>query len=226
MPPDNISSLEKNIYNTYLRISRSRQNRPFRYRKNFNGFENDTNYVYVKRLQAFFCKFRHINIEDFFQSPYYVYPDPEPFYDLKFYTSPRAIKVFGSYVKMKDNEDPDTDSQINRVKDSLLYIFTFCRDNSLDLDQYLDHATNDIQTFILHLRDRNTSVYCLFGFPGLENKLHTCPSDLLSFTVGDDFINKLANFKTRYYNSIKLKPVVEQGILNIKKLLHKHKHTI
>mgnify|MGYP003642959282 CR=1 FL=1 len=226
MPQDNISNLEKNIYNTYLRISRSKQNHPFKYRKNFSKFENDDNYVYVKRLQIFFSKFHHISIEDFFQAPYYVYPDPDPYYDLRFYTSPRAIKVFGSYVKMKDNEDPDTDSQIGRAKESLMHIFKFCRDNNIDLDSYTAHSTNDLKTFILHLRDRKVSVYCLFGLPDTETHLRRCSPDLLSFTIGDDFINKLANFKTRYYNSIKLKAIVQQGILNIRNLLHRHKHNI
>ena len=221
MPQDNTFNLEKLIYNTYLRISRTKQGLPFRYRKNFNNFEDDKNYVYVRRLYNFFKKFGHVNIEEFFLAPYYVYSDPEPHYDLKFYTSPRAVKVFGSYMKIKDNEDPDSQSQILRIKASLMFIFTFCKDTNIQLDEYTNHMTADINTFILHLRDRKVSIYTLFGFENFENRLMSCPNDRLNFTLGQEFINKLANYKVRYYNSNKLMLILKQGLDNIKNLLHK-----
>lgn len=223
MIQDNISSLEKRIYNTYLKISKTKQNKPYRYRKDFSKFESDKNYVYVKRLHLFFKKFPHIDIETFMQAPYFVYPDPEPYYDLQFYTSPRAIRVFGSYNKMLDDQDPDSPSQIARVKDSLMFIYTFCRDNNILVDDYLDHVTGDVNTFIIHLRDRHISVYALFGFENIDRMMSILPADRLEFTIGKEFVNKLANFKTRYYNSIKIKSITTQGLEYIKQLIQESK---
>mgnify|MGYP003680734664 FL=1 len=42
-----ITYLEKNIYNTYLKVSRSRQNLPYRFRKDFTDFVDTDKYVYI-----------------------------------------------------------------------------------------------------------------------------------------------------------------------------------
>ncbi len=48
----------------------------------------------------------NINVEDFFNSPYEVYPDRD-MYDLRYYTTPKAIKIYGTYISQKNNECPD-----------------------------------------------------------------------------------------------------------------------
>ena len=89
--------LEKDIYNTYIRVSRSKQNLPYKYRKNFDNFADTSNYVYVKKLGKFFTKFSHINVSDFFDAPYEIYPDNDS-YDLRFYITPKAVKIYSSYI--------------------------------------------------------------------------------------------------------------------------------
>jgi len=78
---EEITEHEKYIYNTYLRIYRTQQNKPFRYRKNFTDFTEHELYVFVKRLGNFFKKFKHINIDLFFKAPYELYPDDDSIYD-------------------------------------------------------------------------------------------------------------------------------------------------
>ena len=158
-----MTNLEMTIYNTYLRISRSKHNKPYKLRKNFDNFQDNENYVYVKKLNMFFKKFPHIRIEDFFACPYEVYPDSDT-YDLRFYTTPKAVKIYGTYTTQKDNEDPDSDYQVKFIIDSLMFIFTFCKQNNLTVDNYLQHKTNDIHTLIVHIRERKVSFYTLFGF--------------------------------------------------------------
>ena len=149
--------LEKNIYNTYLRISRTRNNLPYKLRKDFNNFQDNENYVFVKRLGIFFNKFPHIRLEEFFNAPYEMYHDDDIF-DLKFYTSPKATKMYGLYVKKKDDQDPDSEDQIKYIKSSLLFIFQYCKENQIDLDQYLQRKSGDVNTFIVHLRERKASI--------------------------------------------------------------------
>lgn len=213
---------EQYIYNTYLRISRSKQNRPFKLRKDFSDFENHKDYGYIKKLGYFFAKFPHIKIEDFFNAPYHIYVDNSPYYDIKYYTSPKAIKVYGMYVKQKDMENPDTEYNLQFIKESLMFIFTFCKTNNINLEEYVYHkGDGDLYTFINHLRERKVSFYTMFGFDGTEMRLHEYSDERLQFTLGEEPIKKLASRKVAYYNSRKAKHIAKQGIQKIKKLLNK-----
>lgn len=214
-----ITEREKFIYNTYLRVHRTKQNKPFRYRKQFDDFQDNENYIHVKKLGAFFKKFSHIEPEVFFNAPYNLYPDDNSIYDLKFYASQRAVKVYGLYTKQLDQQGPDTDYQLQFVKDSLMFIFKFCRDNKLTLTEYINHKTGDIPTFVLHLRNRYVSIYSLFGVDGAESKLFKVPKERLDFTIGENFTILLEKRRTSYYNSTKNRQITNKGIKQIKELL-------
>lgn len=217
--------LEKNIYNTYLKVSRTRNNLPYRFRKNFDNFKDSEHYVSVKRLGIFFNKFPHIKLEDFFNAPYEVYLDDDMF-DLKFYTTPKATKMYGLYTKKRDDESPDSENQIAYIKSSLLFIYEYCRDNKLTLDEYINHRTEDIHTFLTHLRERKVSIYALFGLDGATSALQSYPESRLEFTLGKEFTKNVATYKIRLYNSRKAKRICEDGLAGIKKILHKIKNHI
>tara|TARA_Y100000310_G_scaffold197205_1_gene197294 strand:- start:3343 stop:4035 length:693 start_codon:yes stop_codon:yes gene_type:complete len=214
-----VTEQEKYIYNTYLRVYRTKQNKPFKYRKNFDNFDEYEYYVYIKKLGLFFKKFSHISVDNYFSAPYELYPEDNTAYDLTFYGSPRAIKVYSLYMKHLDQLDPDTDHHLQFAKDSLMYIFKFCRDNNLIIEDYTEQKTGDIPTFMLHLRDREVSIYSLFGFEDFEDKLNKVPNNRLEFTIGESFISSLAKYRTRYYTSRKNKQITKQGIKKIKTLL-------
>ena len=76
-----ITNQERYIYNTYLRVSRTKQNKPYKYRKDFKDFTNHDQYFFVKKLSLFFNKFSHISIDRFFTAPYELYPDDNTVYD-------------------------------------------------------------------------------------------------------------------------------------------------
>jgi hypothetical protein len=225
MPGQNIrikcvTHLEKNLYNIYLKVSRTKHNKPFKYRKSFDDFETNDNYIYVKKLGYFFRKFPHINIEDFFGSPYEVYPDQD-MYDLRYYTTPKAIRIYGTYITQKNNESPDSQYHIKFAIDSLMYIFKFCKQNQLALNEYMDHKTNDLHTFILHIRERKVSFYTLFGFDEFSSRLKLYSANQIDFTLGKNFEKSLAQHKIRYYNSNRAKMTVSSGLAKIDKLLNK-----
>jgi len=97
-----VTQLEKNIYNSWLATTRSSTGKPFRLRKNFDDFESDKNYFFVQKLSRFFTKYKDIDLRDFFVAPYKVYSD-NILYDLKFYISQKAIKVYKIYKNKLDN---------------------------------------------------------------------------------------------------------------------------
>ena len=64
--------------------------------------------------------------------------------------------------------------------------------------------TNDINSFILHLKNRNISIYVLFGFERAEKILRSTGGELLDF-IFKDLKNKLDIYRTRFYTSKRLR---------------------
>ena len=215
-----ITYLEQTIYNTYLKVSRTKQDKPFRFRKDFTDFVDTDKYIFVKKLGYFFNKFPHIDIEQFFTAPYEVFDDNDH-YDLKFYTTPKATRMYGLYIKKINDMAPDSDIQIEFIKTSLMNMYVFCKDNKLLLTDYMSHKTNDLHTCISHLRERKVSVYVLMCFPDFDNILRSYPQSRLEFTLGKKFAEDLAHYKIRLYNCKRVQEICKEGLAKIKKLLIK-----
>ena len=210
---DGITNAEKHIYNKFLASTRSSQNKPFKLRKDFDDFTETSYYIYVKKLGLFFKKFPNVNIDDFFKAPFAIYNDNGN-YDLKFYTSQKALKIYTLYQTKKQDELPDTPNQLYFIKRSLNFILKFCTDKKININDYINHETNGTNSFILHLKDRKISIYILFGFEHAENILNKLGGDLLDF-IFKDLKNKLAIYRTRFYTSKKAKLLVKHGIEKI-----------
>ena len=71
----------------------------------------------------------------------------------------------------------------------------------------------------MHLRDRYISIYSVIGIEPFDLIMHRIPNDRLNFTVGENFISQLDNFRTQYKMSTKLRTITEKGIKQINKLL-------
>ena len=63
-----MTAAEQYIYNCYLETSRKLNNKPFKYRKDFEGFEEKEEYILVSKLSRFFAKYSNININS--NNPY------------------------------------------------------------------------------------------------------------------------------------------------------------
>ena len=109
---------------------------------------------------------------------------------------------------------PDESNQLFFIKQSLNFILKFCKANSIPIGEYITHKTNDMHTFILHLKDRKISIYVLFGFENAENILKSIGPETMDFMF-KDLKNKLAIYRTRFYTSRKAKLLVKHGIEKI-----------
>ena len=49
--------------------------------------------LYVKRIAGFLERHPNVDLEEFFDAPYKVYPNGE-YFDLKFFTTPKAVAVY------------------------------------------------------------------------------------------------------------------------------------
>lgn len=98
-----MTDYQQRIYNTWLRITRSSQNKPYRLRKNFGNLNESTSTALVK-LESFFMRNKTIDMEDFFVAPFKLYDDTSNM-PLNYYTTLKAIKIYKNYKKYIENNN-------------------------------------------------------------------------------------------------------------------------
>jgi hypothetical protein len=209
-----LTDFDQHIYNTHLRISRTAKNQPFKYRKDFTSIDDKTRF-YIKKIAIFLGKHSHIALNDFILAPYKIYSD-ESHFDLDFYITLKAIKAYTLYQNKKVFLDPDNMEQLENIKYSLQFISSFCRENNISIDSYIDHTINGRLSFLLHLKEHRVNVYCLLGYPSFDQKIKSVDLDLLSFIIGKDLIDNMPIFRTKFLNSTKARKFVELGLAKIK----------
>lgn len=207
----------QDLYNTFLRISRKRQNKPFKLRANFENFEENQNYPYLVKLKSFFERNYIVNIEDFFISPYEIYED-ETFFGLDFYTTLNAVKAYNIFCSHKNNLDPDSEIQTESILRGLKFIKEFCIKNSIPLCDYLKHVQPGavVPSFIVHLKEKNISLYNLFPFKNIEHAFSTVDFSTLKFIL-NDVAARISFFRTKFYSSKKGKLIATNGLKLIEK---------
>jgi hypothetical protein len=191
---------EEQLYNIYLKISRSINNKPYKVRKNFDKFSETEDFVYLNKLVRFFNQHNHIIIEDFFAAPFLIYPDEE-YFDLKFYTTQRAIKTYSMFHDKYLLETPDSEHTQQKVKESILFIYNFCKERKVPVQEYLNISTGSVPDFIIHLKDRKICLYILFIFENIYSIIKELDKEIINSVY--PLILKINFFRTKLYNSKK-----------------------
>jgi len=197
-----ISKKEEQIYNSHLYTSRKVNNKPVRLRSNFTKLA-DKDIVCLKKLSSFFYRYKHINLQDWFTAPYKIYSGEEQYYDLHFFTTRKALKCYTMYMKQLEVEDPDSDDAINRMKECLAFIYRYCVDNNITLEQYNQSMSANIPTVIAHLKEHKINFYTLHLLE-VDAIIKTVETAVLNFIVGD-FWNIYSQTRVKFVNSNKLK---------------------
>lgn len=199
-----LSEFEKNIYNEYLKAQR--KNKPFNARKKFDDL-NDETFVVLKQLGSFFASFPSIKIKDFFDAGFL---DNE-FQPIAFFKTMRAIKTYRLYVEQKLTE-VDEEWVLNFIKESLLFIFSFCKQNNVNTRDYLNLvAPSGIPWFIIHLKDFKICLYSILDFHNFENKLIEYSNEIMQ-VLGDVFFKELPKHRTAFFASKKCKITARNGL--------------
>ena len=97
------SKLEHHVYNTWLAVTRSKQDKPFKLRKNWSDFEDKPEYITVKKLANLFKRYDNIDINEWFEAPYEIYPERVQ-YDLKYYTQMKQYTTYRLFKEKKYNK--------------------------------------------------------------------------------------------------------------------------
>lgn len=206
MVPNSIKSL----YNQYLRITRSCQNKPFRYRKNFDKFEEDKYYIDMVKLDAFFKNHKHIDSELFFTAPFKVKKEFSP--TPNYYLSRNAVSCYIAYCNKLDDESPDSKYHLDKIKEGIKHIYNYCKENNIEINQYLIHDKSYIPEWLLHLKYRQISPYNLFYFQGIKETIDSMENDIIELYI-PHFFHKYIIYKRAFLNSKKAKNLVARGTL-------------
>lgn len=212
-----ISEKEKELYNTYLAVSRTARNQPFTPRKNFDRFEDSQEYLYIHKINEFLTSYPQILPKLFFKAPYELYKDKE-YIDLKFYTTGNAIKVYTIYMNQLQEESPDSEYQIQFIKNSLRFIGMFCIENKIPIEEYILHSGGVTYTWMKHIKERKISIYVMFNFSNLFDIIHSIPKDEIDLLLGN-IINEISIYKNRYDTSKQARHIIVEGFKRLKNLI-------
>ena len=203
---------EKIIYNNYLEVSKKINNKPVKYRKNFDNFP-DENYILVNKLNAFFNKFQHLKIKDFFEAPYFVYN--ENYFDLKFYLSQKAIKAYTLYNDKFLLNNPDDSNTIKKMQESVKFIYDYCKENKIDIKDYLLVKEGDYNVFLKHIKNRDIIIFILFAFNNFEKVLSSIDIEIKEMYSSS--FSRLNYIRTKYYSSSKAKKIINNFKIFVEK---------
>jgi hypothetical protein len=170
-------------------------------------------------------------MEDYFLAPYVVFSsEKDSYYDLGFYNSQQAVKVYTMYSKKCMMEDPDSENQLRQIKEGLVFIKEFCIKNKISLGEYTSFKSEKVHDFLIHLTNKQISIYNLFPLKNIDNQLKQYDFELLSFIL-KDMASRISHFRTKFYASKHAKHFCAAGLKKIEKAIkialdNPEKHTI
>ena len=220
-----MSEDEQRYYNLYLRISRSARDKPYKLRKDFSNFDKTdqgkANLVAIKRIAVLFRKFRHIDPEKYFKAPFDLYPDTD-YFDLAFFASRKAIKAYTITINKAREESPDTEDQINFIKQSLRFMALFCIKENIPLSGYIRYKKGATYSWMKHVKQHDVSIYALLEFIETHDIISKTPKDEIDLFL-PNIANKIGAFKSRYRSSPHAQKLVKDGIVRIEKFIENDK---
>lgn len=209
-----ITETQKKIYNIYLK--NSRYGKPYKYRKDFDDI-SEYIFINLEKLDVFFSKFKNIKIEDFFEAPNLIY-DNQPYPKLDYFNTRSAIRAYSISNKQKEEQNPE--KQFEDIKQSFIFIMKFCLDQKIEIENYINHKTGIIYSWMNHYRERNINIYSLMEFSDVIKTIDETSNDVLDI-FSKDLSNKIIKFKIRYNSSSKTVDYVKRGIQKIKDFVKK-----
>lgn len=208
-----MTDFQKRIYNSHLAISRKMRDKPFRIRKDFSDMDQ-TKLDRLASLERFFNSYQNIKIDDYFAAPYAIFEDDD-YFDLDFYLTSKAKKAYSQYMKKIEMDDPDSESSLNRLVDSLKFVKNFCKEKNLTLKEYPLYIEDALPNMIDHLKNHHINMYALHALGVTKIEVE---NRILDFIFSDFWIS-FQKTKNKFYLSKKMKEFSKQAIDKIIKQL-------
>jgi hypothetical protein len=204
-----MTDFQKRIYNSHLAISRKMRDKPFRIRKDFSDLDQ-SKLDHLASLERFFNSYQNIKIDDYFSSPYVIFEDDD-YFDLEFFLTSKAKKAYSQYMKKIEMDDPDSESSLKRLADSLKFVKNFCKEKGLTLEEYPLYIESSLPNMIEHLKNHHINMYCLhaLGVSSIEVE-----NRILDFIFSDFWIT-FQKTKNKYFLSGKMKEFGKRAVAKI-----------
>jgi len=221
-----ITEKEKHIYNSFLYASRKAKNKPVRLRQNFDNIQSKDE-VALKKLNLLLSKYTHINYSDFFIAPYKVY-GPDNYFDLSFFNTRRAIKCYSMYCKDKETQDPDSDETIDTLKECLKFIYNYCDDKKITLQEYKTYTPGVASDFLpnsatpevfWHLKNHHINFYTLHALD-VGAAVKGTDTEIYNWFI-PDFTDLYSKTRIKFISSKSLKEKAKKGLKIIEQKLLK-----
>lgn len=208
------------IYNTYLSVSRGAKNKPWKARKDFEGFEKSETGILCLRLELFFKRFPQIYPKEFFLAPYKLYKDEE-YFELKFYLTQKAISCYTAVQKQKQEESPDSENHIQNIIDTVKFIASKCLEEKITFDQYLTQKNGYTWCIVKDYLDGKISLYFLLALPKFDTIFDSMPLQDKELYFKSFYLD-IVKFKMRLNNSAKARKIINESIkrLNLLEINH------
>lgn len=201
------------IYNSFIRAYRTANSAPYRARKTYDTLPQEVKNK-VERIKLFFDSY-DIDVNDFFEAPYFLYPDTK-YFPFDYYLSRKAVKSYSDFEKQLLMLGPDNSRNLIKIKNSASFIKKFLKENNISFLEYLDYKKDKVPSFITHLKNKKVSVYFLLGLEGFNKAFFSFDSNLLKFIIPDIYENyELYNkkFTTSKHARILVKSILNKKIL-------------
>lgn len=211
-----ISPNVRDIYNTYLRVTRTARDLRWRPRKDFSKF-SDTQLVQCEKLNKFFKQYPHISQDLYFEAPFKIIKDFTPM--LKFYCNRVAMSCYTQYLQYLQDLSPDDEWHISGAKKSIKHIIKHCASNEIPWDAYIE-SSKYIPHWLSDYKRRDVSLYVLMTFPNFKNKVDCLEKDVIILYMPEYM--KYVKYKRAFNNSKKLKPFLEKALPKCRNITEKN----
>jgi hypothetical protein len=127
-------------------------------------------------------------------APYMVYGKDENF-DIKFYTTQKAVGVYSIYIKKIMESDPN--EILDRIVNGIKFIKKFCSEQNISVTKYVEHQTGLYPTFILHLKQFIYPLYIIFYLPKGEEIFRKIPLGERIFLFSDNVYENISELSRK-----------------------------
>ena len=190
---------------------------PYQPRKNFTDISAEMSVSLIK-LESFFLKYKHIQIDEYFEAPIFLHED-EKYPPLSHFFTRSAIKTYTTYKNQKEDENPE--KQFDKIKESIIFIGKFCLSNNIELKNYLTHRNSYMYSWINHYREHKINPYALMELGNFERVLFSLLEEERDI-YASNLVEKLESFKVRYHNSHKTKNLVKESTKKIENFVKEY----
>jgi hypothetical protein len=203
------------IYNTYLITSRTSHNKPFKLRQDFSKFNETEYYTYTTKLERIFNQHPEIDIQLFFKAPFALHPGES--FDLKFFTTLRAVKCYSLYIKALQSLPCDNIYHLQFLKQSLKFIKNYCTNTKIPVAKYSIHSSNGVHPdWLIHIKNRYIDPFIMFGFTNIRSIIEKIDRDIIDILIPDFYTDFYSNI-LKFNNSSKAKLLINKGLEIIQK---------